>query len=89
MTELKSNSSKEIKLKNILARLHCTVQQMGELSETQNRYFSILLHQTQNYLNAISSTLQFLHDEHIKDYRKFTIKKAQDEAKQWRRENEY
>jgi len=89
MIELKSNTSKEIKLKKILTKLHSTVQQMGELAETQNRLFSMLIRHYKNDLNAISSILQFLHDEHIKDYRKFTIKKVHDEAKQWRKENDY
>ncbi len=90
MNDIEKNSSKEIRLKKILARLHYTVQQMSELFESQNKLFNMFVRCTQNDLNNISSIFQFLHDEHIKDYRKFTIKKVHDEAKHSRRkENEY
>ena len=87
MNDIEKNSSKEIKLKKILARLHYTVQEMSGLFESQHELFNRFVRCTQNDLNNISSMLQFLHDEHIKDYRKFTIKKVH--AELWRKENGY
>ncbi len=90
MNDLERKTREEIKLKKKIASLHFTIQQMSELFKSQNELFCQFARHTQNDLTAISSLLGFLYDEHIKDYRKFTIKKVHDEAKHSRgKENEY
>ena len=68
LIDLERKTREEIKLKKKLASLHFTIQQMSEL-------FYKFVQCTQDDLTTVSSLLGFLYDEHIKDYRKFTIKK--------------
>ncbi len=85
MNDLARNLSKEIKLQKILFRLHNAVQDMDKLFELQHELFSRFVRCTQSDLKHVSKILGFRYDEHVKDYREFTIKTVHDEAKRLRR----
>jgi|APSaa5957512493_1039668.scaffolds.fasta_scaffold225871_2 hypothetical protein len=88
MNESENKLIQDIRLKEIITKLHCNVQEMSEFCEAQNKIFNMYICKTQKYLDRISRISQFLPDAHIKNYREFTIKKASARAKLWRQEND-
>ena len=85
MNDLERNLSKEIKLQKILFRLHNTVKDIEKLFELQHELFSRFVRCAQSDLKHVSKIWGFCYDEHVKDYREFTIKRVHDEAKRLRR----
>jgi len=76
MSKSEKKYFQDMKLKKIITKLHYNVQEMSEFCETQNKVFNMYICQTQKYLDSISRISQFLPDEHIKNYREFTIKRT-------------